>query len=603
MVTDLARSDPEGQAASSIATPTQAAVMLSGGQAFSGGVVVLSLQQGNSAHLFAYQPPQLPLTRLTDGHWMDIHPAISPDGEQLAFVSNRGGNWDLFMLSLATSEVTRLTDTPAYEGHPSWSPDGLWLAYDAYVDDNLEIMVYPLDGSQPPIRLTYDAHADYAPAWSPRGRQIAFVSTRSGEPEIWLADLDRIEQRFVNLSHNRTVQEDHPQWNADGSALVWSGIRDGEHGIYLWHNGVINAAKVGTGDWPAWGPGDGQIATLLRQPNDDYLSAFQWQDGSLTLPPLPLPGTLRGLTWKQITLPNPLPQPYQWALALTPTPYWQVQITPAENLPPGRYVLAHLEGVQAPYAYLSDAVDEAFAALRAQTSQAIGWDFLGMLENAYLPLTAPAMPDLAENWLYTGRGFAVSSAPMNAGWMVAVKETYGTLTYWRLYLRPLRQDGTQGLPLTQSPWDFSARYTGDPQGYEQGGLLISDPPPGYWVDFTALAQAYGWQRQPALPNWRTYFPGTRLGEFAAPEGLDWESALLQLYPPEMLITPTPVASSTPTFTPTVTPSPTITPTRTPAPTRTPWPTRTPIPSKTPSPTVTPTLTPTPTPTPLWGTGR
>jgi TolB protein len=174
---------------------------------------------------------------------MDIHPAISPDGSRVAFASNRGGQWDIFVLDLPTGEVTRLTDTPAYDGHPSWSPDGLWIAHDTYLEDNLDIVVRPVDGSQPPIRLTYDPRPDFSPAWSPQGRRIAFVSSRSGEQEIWLADLDKVEERFVNLSRNRQVEEDHPLWNASGDSLAWSGTEEnGERAVYVWN---------GTGRRPA----------------------------------------------------------------------------------------------------------------------------------------------------------------------------------------------------------------------------------------------------------------------------------------------------------------------------------------------------------------
>ncbi len=605
LIRPAARSPAEASApqadASPTPSPTAASLFAPRPQTFPGGVLILALQTGNTSHLYAWHPPDLPLTRLTTGDWMDIHPAVSPDGSRVAFASNRGGQWDIFILDLPSGEVTRLTDTPAYDGHPSWSPDGLWIAHDTYLDDNLDIVVRPVDGSQAPIRLTYDPRPDFSPAWSPQGRRIAFVSSRSGEQEIWLADLDKVEGRFTDLSNNRQVEEDHPQWSAGGDALVWSGVNDGEHRVYLWEESR-RAASIGLGDWPAWGPEGNQMAALLRQPNGDYLSAFRLADGIFTLPAAPLPGVLRGLTWGNVALPDPPPQTYRWAAEVTPTPLWTPALTPQSDLPPGRYHLARLD-VEAPYPYLHDAVDEAFRALRAQTAAAIGWDFLGVLDNAYLPLTAPAMPGLDDDWLYTGRAFAVSTAPMEAGWMLAVKETYGDETYWRLYLRPMRQDGSQGMPLTRLPWDFSARYSGDPQGYEQGGLLITNPPRGYWVDFTALAQTYGWQRLPSRPDWRTYFPGTRLNEFAMPEGLDWESALLQLYPPEMLLTPTPVASHTPTFTPTITPTPTRWPTRTPRPTNTPWPTRTPIPSKTPSPTITPTTTLTPSPTNPWGTGN
>ena len=156
----------------------------------------------------------------------------------------------------------------------------------------------------------------------------------------------------------------------------------------------------------------------------------------------------------------------------------------------------------------------------------------------------------------------------NAGWMVAVREDFGAQTYWRLYLRAQLQDGSLGEPLRSQPWDLSARYNLDPKVYEQGGTY-SDVPPGYWVDVTALAIQYGWERVPALPNWRTFYRGARFTEFALTGGLDWYSAMLELYPPDVLVTPTRVLP------------PTLTPTRTPLPTWTPLPTRTPRPTFTP----------------------
>ena len=87
----------------------------------------------------------------------------------------------------------------------------------------------------------------------------------------------------------------------------------------------------------------------------------------------------------------------------------------------------------------------------------------------------------------------------------------------------------------------------------------------------ATAAQYGWHRLPALTNWRTYYAGARYNELAYTEGLDWRAAMLQLYPPEVLVTPTVV----------------IPPTRTP--------TRTPMWWQTPTPTRTPTFRPTNTP--------
>jgi TolB protein len=219
-----------------------------------------------------------------------------------------------------------------------------------------------------------------------------------------------------------------------------------------------------------------------------------------------------------------------------------------------------------------------------------GWDALASLENAFVPLTTSLDPGFEEDWLYTGRAFAINSLMTNAGWMVAVREDLGAQTYWRLYLRAQLQDGSLGEPLRDVPWDLSARYNLDPKVYEQGGKY-SDVPPGYWVDVTSLARQYGWERVPALPNWRTFYRGARFTEFALTQGLDFYSAMLQLYPPDVLMTPTRLLppTATPSKTPTFTPTPTFT--RTPRPTRTPTPTRTPSITPTPSITLTPSFTP------------
>lgn len=564
------------------------------------GILVLAVQEGLYSHLYLYQPASLDLLRLTFGDWQDAYPAISPDGKKLAFASTRDGFWDLYVMEISTGEINRVTETPEYDGRPSWSPDGLWLAYESYVDESLEIFIRPVDGSQAPVRLTNALSADYAPAWSPGGRQIAFVSTRGGERDIWLADLDKYEDRFTNISKTLHRAEDTPAWSPDGSALLWTGHEDGTNNLYIWETSRPKepARYAGIGDLGVWSPDGTKIATRFSQPNQTVLTAYNVDDPQLFLPPIPLTGTMKGLAWGDLALPHPAPETYQLAAQAVSTPLWQVSTQPAETVPGERGRLVPLSDVEAPYAALLDNVDDAFVALRSSLTDLIGWDFLATLENSFVPLTTPAMPSLDGTWLYTGRGIAINSVPINAGWMAVVREDFGSQTYWRIFLRARMQDGSQGQPMNHPTWDFSARYNGDPRGYEQGGLEVTNPPTGYWVDFTALAAAYGWERMPAKSNWNNFYPATRLNEYAFTEGMEWQAALLEIYPPEMLITPTPVASPTITPTPTITSTPTRWPTRTPRPTSTPWPTRTPTATSTPTITLTPTVTGTPTSTPI-----
>ena len=73
--------------------------------------------------------------------------------------------------------------------------------------------------------------------------------------------------------------------------------------------------------------------------------------------------------------------------------------------------------------------------------------------------------------------------------------------------------------------------------YEAGGTELPFIPQGYWVDFTSLALRYGWERQPALSNWQSFYQGARFNVFAITTGLNWEDAMLQIYPPEIFLDP------------------------------------------------------------------
>ena len=176
----------------------------------------------------------MPLTRLTSGDWDDITPAPSPDGEKIAFASNRSGFWDLYLLDLSSGDVTQLTDTPEYEGAPTWSPDGSFMAFEAYENENLNIVVGPAnDPLNNPIHLTTSPASDHSPAWAPDGRHIAFIS----DGEVILADLDKTDDgRFQNLSNTDLASESHPVWSPDGKRLAWASSAQtmGRSGIYVW---------------------------------------------------------------------------------------------------------------------------------------------------------------------------------------------------------------------------------------------------------------------------------------------------------------------------------------------------------------------------------
>ncbi len=547
------------------------------------GLIILSMRDGARAHLFAYHPLFLPLTRLTDGDWDDITPSVSPDGSRIAFSSNRSGHWDLYILNVQTSQVTQLTDTSEYDASPSWSPDGQWIVFESYVPaGNLEIIVRSVtDPAADPIQLTDNPAADHSPVWSPGGREIAFVSSRTGNDEIWMARLDNLDERFIDVSGNASSSDLHPAWSPDDRFLAWSAdTEDGNRSVVIWDREKPDfpPLALGNGTWPTWSPDGSLVISQVSAANQAAVSSYRVDGSGLAYPLTNLPGMLYGLDWKAGALTGLLQTYHLPANAQAPAAaLWQAVLDVYPAPVNGRVGVIELLDLLVPYPYLSDAVDESFNALRQQVAQEAGWDVLANLQNAFVPITNPVMPMLEEDWLATGRAVQISPMALQAGWMVIVREDYAGQTYWRVYVKARFQDGSQGAPLTRSPWDLDARYSSSTIAFEQGGQY-GPIPAGYWVDLTEIALRYGWERLPSLMNWRSYYNGVRFNQLVLRSGLDWYSAMRQIYPIEAIQTPTAIPTPTRTPQPTATvpfkviatnTSQPIQPTRTPGPSLTP----------------------------------
>lgn len=519
------------------ATATPAAPLEAGGGHTLNGLIVLSFSEQGYAQLFSHQLLGQPFTRLTSGGWDDIDPALSADGTKLAFASNRGANWDLYQLDLQSGKTNQLSDDAAYDGHPAWSSDGAWLAYEHDQNNNLEIMMRPIDGSQDPVAISADGGLDYAPAWRPGTQQIAFVSDRSGQPAIWLVDLGQDgAQRFRQLTAGGEAQTS-PAWSPDGSELAWAAKEQDVWRIYRqdMQNKNAEPVLVGIGEDPRWGISGDVILATLRSASVTYLTAYAL-NGGLALAPEALPGRFEGAAWSAGALLNPPPAALQAAAAATPSAAWADALDEPVQHTSDRLTMSNLHGVTAPFGQINEVASAPFDALRERAAQLLGWDALSNVEYAFVPLTVALPPQRQQDWLYTGRAFSLQSNLLGAGWMAAVREEYDGQTYWRIYLRSAQKDSGMGRPLTELPWNFSARYNGSESNYQAGGKLAAVFPDGYWIDFTALAADYGFERLPALPNWRSYFPGALFNEFVLSAGFTWEQAMLQLYSPEAVAT-------------------------------------------------------------------
>jgi hypothetical protein len=166
--------------------------------------------------------------RLTQSGFDDTFPSLSPDGRQIAFVSNRDGNREVYVMQRDGSNPQNLTRNAAEDWTPTWSPDGRHIAFASFRDDNWEIYVMEADGNNQ-TRLTHHTAADYAPSWSPDGKHIAFVSNRDGNINVYVMDADGSQVRRFSDS---PATDQSPSWSPDGQEIVWESYRHGYMDVY-----------------------------------------------------------------------------------------------------------------------------------------------------------------------------------------------------------------------------------------------------------------------------------------------------------------------------------------------------------------------------------
>ena len=132
-------------------------------------------------------------------------------------------------LDLGNVTLTPLTTDPGYEGEPTFSADGETIAYVSDRNGNFEIYLKQISGG-PDINITNNGADDVQPAFSPDGKQIAFVSTRSSSSSLLYPGRDRPllggdiwVMPALGGSARRIVESGNfPSWSADGKTIIFT---------------------------------------------------------------------------------------------------------------------------------------------------------------------------------------------------------------------------------------------------------------------------------------------------------------------------------------------------------------------------------------------
>lgn len=207
------------------------------------------------------EPKRLTIAANVDG-------VYSPDGSWIAFASSRDSNdtdaLDIYRMDAQGHNVQRLTSDAANDEMPAISPDGRRIAFMSARTGDPEIHLMSADGKNVQ-RLTRDPGWDIHPRWSPDGRRVLFNSTRDSsnkdKPEVFeLYEVGVDGSGLRRLTSDKVIST-YASWSPDGAKVVFRRVQQGNSDVFVMNadgsaqtNLTNHAASDG---WPIWSA-DGQ---------------------------------------------------------------------------------------------------------------------------------------------------------------------------------------------------------------------------------------------------------------------------------------------------------------------------------------------------------
>jgi tricorn protease len=200
--------------------------------------------------------------------------SLSPKGERVLF----GARGDIFTAPVEHGPTRNLTNSSgAHDKWPAWSPDGSRIAFISDKSGEEEVWIVPQDGSKPAEQITNGGHAmRYGPQWSADGSRIAF-SDKDGKVFI-LTLADRKLTEIVDATRGQV--RDYA-WSPKGSFLAFSmPEKNNNSAVYIWSAGDNQLHRVTDGFFnaynPAWDPAGDYLYYLSDREFAPQISSIEF---------------------------------------------------------------------------------------------------------------------------------------------------------------------------------------------------------------------------------------------------------------------------------------------------------------------------------------
>jgi Tol biopolymer transport system component len=200
---------------------------------------------------------------------VEAQPSLAPDGRSVAFVSNRDGQWDLYVGLVTGGGLVRLTNDANIEERPRWSPDGNRILFSRLNESGAQDIWLTPSFPGTARRVVVNAGS---PAWSADGRRIVYSSANV----IWMADADGSNARQVSTLEPQPMFHDHPALSHDGKSLAFIRRRLGPR------SEVVHL-QLATGKMRSLTTDDSLALSPVWSPDDRFLYFSSSRGGTMNI--------------------------------------------------------------------------------------------------------------------------------------------------------------------------------------------------------------------------------------------------------------------------------------------------------------------------------